>query len=690
MKSKAKPEFISLVDAMENLTQAASLQLPYLDSVGIVGKRRIVLDPKEFPESEVIWLSGEGGEAILEIIDESYKALHVHLVSVLEQGEPEIDERTLRGVAAMMAVANEAAIRLQAYLKGRLGHSIDPITDRPDFQSLLRFYERYFAKKIEKEEVREAGADALKDIESVKKDRDYELFYIRKEDGSPYFDLDLLRHVRLTTDLGGEEFEEDPLLQVRSMCDRDLHVSAGQILGVCHQQIAEFYHLFRKFSSNEFAVYLSEALTALFLCANPKNLVQNTFGKSAFQYFHDFLEFLRSAFRSSEYQRLIAYPPSTEDKGPRLLLQLAHGLAFAFFHRVGGVKQETIGLIHRIMRKGSEESKGVKKKMGDGWSQLLVDDENYRTRFQNFPNGPLFKILDLIRTEEGGEVIPFDPLFQDNLPSKLFEMDSDGKSIEVLRIPCPTRQAFVQKSEVVEEFRAFLRYELSKQKPKRHLFINLQDRTSWKEFARCKALEELQKNAEFNQVCSVLTLPKNTDFYYQTAEYEAMDQASDFFAAFHGQLSSAEECGFFLPTGFATKDLARFGEMILPLIHDRYFEKKKVLKRREREDFIEIFHLFLLLQIIEQMGPVSMSFTCKDGVDTGAIQGATFFAFLKILEGEWGGRESVDFFRWLLYTPALYIRERAPDNERVARALTALDRLASVKQKPRKGLRIKN
>jgi hypothetical protein len=33
---------------------------------------------------------------------------------------------------------------------------------------------------------------------------------------------------------------------------------------------------------------------------------------------------------------------------------------------------------------------------GDGiWTQFLIDDEKLRTSLRQFPNGPLFKILDL-------------------------------------------------------------------------------------------------------------------------------------------------------------------------------------------------------------------------------------------------------------------------------------------------------
>ncbi len=58
-------------------------------------------------------------------------------------------------------------------------------------------------------------------------------------------------------------------------------------------------------------------------------------------------------------------------------------------------------------------------------------------------------------------------------------------------------------------FCALLAYGASK---KKHLMVNLNDRTSWHEYVRSAGLENLQKNAEFSQQFFVLTLPKDTDF----------------------------------------------------------------------------------------------------------------------------------------------------------------------------------
>ncbi len=685
MNNKLK-ETIDIQDAMDNLSVVMSIDLENPPPLGIVKRHRIVATEEEFGPETVQWLSGEGAESILEILDLTYRAIHQHLLRLYESGEMNWEnEKARKGIAAMMDLVGESPKKMEAFFALRLGKPLaQRIADREEFKALQRFYSERFAQKfsggVEEEEGIENPQKGLKDFEAVRRDTDYELFYIRNEEGKSYFSSELLRNVRLSCDfdLEGDSFEEDPLLKVRAMQDRDLHASASQILGECHSIVSDFFKVTSKWEGNELGQSLSMAIVALLIAANPRYLLQNTTGKSCLQYFDDFHRFLRRAMRTSEYQKLIAYLPDKSDRVSYLLLDLVHSLSRSLFERVGGVKLESIGLIHRTMRRGEEIKQKSKEHLLKGetlWNQFLLDDEKYRTLLAQFPNGPLFKILDLIREEEEETAIPFDPIGQENLPSRLYEIQRKGKKIDLLRLPSPTRQGLIHKVEIIDEFRAFLRSLKQDAAPRKHLLINLQDRTSWKEYARSRALETLQLNAEFNQQLLVLTLPKHTDFYYQNNEYLNLNQADAFIQAFQQQLASPEECGFFFPPSLKPIEITRFAEDMLPAIHELFFHKKNSLTRRNREDFIEIFYQFLLLKCIDLLEPHSLSFTCKDAVDIGPAQNALFYGFLRLLTGDIAQKEEQDFLRWLFYTPALFIRERAIDSERFNRALSALERI---------------
>jgi hypothetical protein len=71
--------------------------------------------------------------------------------------------------------------------------------------------------------------------------------------------------------------------------------------------------------------------------------------------------------------------------------------------------------------------------------------------------------------------------------------------------------------------------------------------------------------------------------------------------------------------------------------------------------------------------PDILSFTCKDAVDTGAAASAEMFAFLRMMNdpSKWS-KEEKDFLLWMLYSPALAIRERAIDGNRLHRMASAL------------------
>lgn len=700
MKQKIK-EIIDIQDAMDNLAAIVSIDMENPPPLGIVKKHRIVTTEEEFGPDTVQWLSGEGPQTLLDLLDLTYRAIHQHLLKLYENPEMNWEnEKSRKGISAMMDLVGESTQKMDAFLALRLGRPLEmPIAEREDFKVLQKFYSRHFVTKFsgglegerawEEEWGENEGAElldlsktALKDFETVRRDLEYELFYIRNEEGKPYFNAELLKNIRLSCDfdLDGDSFEEDPLLKIRAMQDRDLHHSAGQILGECHSSLVDYYKIARKLEGNELVKSLGMAVLALFLAANPRYLVQNTMGKSCLQYFEDFHRFLRRAMKTSEYQKLIAYPPDAADKTSHLLLFFVHLLSKSLFERAGGVKLESIGLIHRSMRRGEEIKRKERQHLLKGetvWNQFLLDDEKYRSFLAQFPNGPLFKILDLIREEqEEDAIIPFDPIGSENLPSRLYQMERRGKKIDILRIPSPTQQALINKVEIIDEFKGFLRA-LSQERGTKHLIINLQDRTSWKEYARSRALETLQMNAEFNHQLVVMTLPKDTDFYHQNNEYLNLNKAPDFLKAFLKQLEAPEEYGYFFPAPLKKSELSRFAEMALPAIHELFFHNKNTLTRRNREDLIEIFYQFLILKCIDMLEPSSLSFTCKDAIDTGAAASGTFYGFAQLLTSDFSKKEEQDFLRYLLYMPALFIRERPIDPERFNRALSALERIDS-------------
>ena len=259
------------------------------------------------------------------------------------------------------------------------------------------------------------------------------------------------------------------------------------------------------------------------------------------------------------------------------------------------------------------------------------------------------------------------------MPSKCFIVSFRNFHTDCLRLPTPTRQRYIQKAEVTSEFEAFLRALASHKRGDQHLMINLQDRTSWEEHARSQVLEQMQSTAEFAPNLVTVTLPKYTDFYHQSDVYMHVNAAEDFLSSVLEQVKDGEACGFFFPSAFDQAKATQFTKAALPLIHKTFFGGKNVLSRKNRLDFIEIFYHFLTLKIIEVVQPHSLSFTCKDAIDVGASTSAGFYAFLKLVSRSYDWQDDErDFLIWMLFAPALSVRERAIDLQRLSRTVSAL------------------
>lgn len=649
--AKKKRKGISVLEAVDNLSNLAELDVEKK-------KETPWLDPKMTADNQ-------------EKIKETFQILNDYLQHLYHKQRSQLnDPNTQRGIQAMMQLADEAVDKVGKYtdiFKGAVSKE-KPI---PEFEQLQQFYLSKIVTKMKKEKKEEgwekeadkleeeAALDverqALKDLESVRSDYEYELFYINKEDGMPFFNPNLLRHIRMVGNFDeslAPEQTENPLERMEVVLDRDFHSSAKEILKDAGPQLEEFYKEALKYKEMEAIASLNKAVMALMLAANPRNLVHNTAGKRASEYFVDFQRYLREALKTEEYRRFLTTPQESLEPFFRSFLKIAHLLCGLLFLRVGA-HGDILSFIHKLCE-------GKEKIMPSFWETLNGIDHAIRSDLKRVPNGPLLKILEAFREEREKE--GFDPIMQNNPPSQLFAISSENMHMTFLHLPCPVHQEFIDKAEIVDEFKGFLRY----MGGKKHLLVNLQDKTSWKEHNRSLRIEELPKAAEFGANLIVMTLSKNTDFYHQSQDYAALDDAKQFCKQLEEQVLSGEQCGFYIPMELKIAPIISF-------IYEQCFEEKSKLSRKERLDFIEIFYFFLILRILDKEQPDSVSFTCKDAVDTGAAQSAAFYGFARMLSNDapWS-EEDKNFFLFSLYAPALLVRHRPIDSQRFLRTISAL------------------
>ena len=643
MAKKTKKK-ISVLDAVDRLSNLAELDVE-----------------KPF---EVTWLDPQHREEAKEKIQETFHVVSDYLHHLYQKDRTEIDSPLAqRGIRAVMQLAKEAALKV-----GKYTDLFKETVDISAYEELRQFYagkiQHRFKKGPEKEawenQLTEGGLEpemrALKDLEMVRKDHDYELFYITKQDGTPFWSPHLLKHVRWVGNFDEailSEEVENPLDQIDVALDRDFHLSAKQIDDDASDLIQEFYREAMQHKANPFVAALLKACMALYLAENPKNLAHNAQGKHSLDYLTDFVRYLREAILSEGYIKNIAVAEEELTPFDRTCVQLTHVFCGLLYLR-SQAHDDILRLIDHFAVHRSEGAELL-------FPSLQSYDQALREKLAKIPSGPVLKVLKAFRSEE--EYEGFDSHLLHNLPHKLFSLTAEGLDISFLHVPSPTRQTVIDQAEIYPEFIGYLRF-LS---PRKHLLVNFQDRTSWKEHVRSLSLEKFSHGELL-----VISLPKETDFYHQVHEYANIDEAKAFCHILHEQVMSGEECGFHFPSQFPVQKMA---DDLIPFIHEEIFHGKRSLSSAERRDFIELFYLFLLLFCIDKEKPDCVSFTCKDGIDTGAAEAAAMYGFTRLLSNNkpWSENERA-FFLFSLYGPALLLRHRVIEKGRFERTLTALER----------------
>ncbi len=685
MKQKAK-EIIELTihDALANLSALSEMKIDAKEPIGIVKKHKIVIEDEEFSYRSMDWFIGDDAQNLIDSIKDTYRVVLDYLKQIYEKNFIDFDDpKCKKGFQAIMVMATDAANKVDEYFDLLEDvANVEKIIDTAEFKELKSFYVNNIAKKftesLEGEEqwnkkwienessfLLDIEKSGLKDFESLKKDEQYELFYLVDDEEKPFFDHELVRNIKLFCEYDEKSLkdkEDDPLLRIRIFLDKDFQRSAIYILEKSQKIIDDyFFHKYQKDIDSELIFLINKAIFALFLAANPKNLITSSFFKNSIEYFNDFQNFLRDIIACDEYQKIIAY--DFEDKKSKCLIKLIHSFCRYLFLRNSSIKQEIIGFIHMLIRKGDEKRKFTYPKKASFFNTILENDESIQVMLSSYPSGPLMKILDVIRSEE---MTFFDPMIQDNAPSKIYEINYNKNNLKVIRCPSPTRQYIISSAEIVDEFKGFLR---SFEKDQKYLFINLQDKHSYKEEARCLAIELLEKRANLKNNIVIVSLDKTSDFYHQSGIYINLNRAQDFIKVFKNELTSKDK-SFSIKF---TDELYRFTDNVIKFIHKQFFSNKNVLTRKDRLDFIEIFYNFLVLKLIEINNPNVMSFSCKDAIDAGSLAAASFYIFLNLIKKESFTKEIQDYFRWLIYAPALLIRERSINSLSLTRMISAIN-----------------
>lgn len=688
---------LSLVDAVETLSNIADMDLN--KEVGIAKTHNLVMHDEEFSYRTIHWLHKNNSNETIGFVKEIFKVVLNYLKHFYRNDYTLVtDNKTLDGIKTIMVLVGEAAKKIDKYTHLFHEKHIQSVTELKEYRQLQDFYLRKISRTIDEgvlgkwilalshktlhhKKIKLTGPKSLTtkhvfvDFESVKKDTEYELFIVRKEDGSRFFNSRIIRNMKLICDFGNYfGHEKDPLIDIEIWKDRQAEHSAQCVRQRIQSELNAFYQD-PSLKEQELASCVNKVVMSLMLASNPRNLISNQSAKSCYDYFKDFQLFLRQALTSKAYQKACTYTQSGLVYNP--MIDLIHSICKALFTSNTSL-HDLKGFINYILEEAyaiqSDEHLAAAKKSGLLWNRLASDYAAMQKLFRRHPSGPLNNILKVL---EEGTFNQFDPYYQENCPNVSYTINLGNIRLVNLRVPCPTKQEFINKADIIPEFKGFLRTNGINET--KHLLFNLQDRTSWKEHARSKALEELNHLGEFSKEIVVVTLARDTEFYHQLAPYHDDHQTNQFFSHLKEQIKD-EHSGFYFPKEVRKEINNDWLDPLIATIHKVFFNQKNVLSKDARLDFIELIYLFIELKVLEEVMPTTFSFTCKDSIDTGTIVSTELFCLLKLLSDNSFSNEDYQKLNVMLYGPAIINRERIPLQEKFNRFLSIIKNVESAQE----------
>ena len=233
---------ISLIDAVETLSHIADLE--YDQEIGITETHDLKFQDQVFTYRTVHWLHPHGAELTLSVVKNVFRSILNYLKSYYENEYSYVtNPQTIEGIKTIMVLVGEAAKKLDKYTHFFQHSQSKSVTQLKEYKQLQEFYLTRIARKIDEGQLgkwimglsqRVLGQKRVAaptttirkamqtkhvyvDLESVKRDTEYELFFLRKEDGSRFFSPRLVRNIKLISDFGNyfsEKKGDDPLVDV--------------------------------------------------------------------------------------------------------------------------------------------------------------------------------------------------------------------------------------------------------------------------------------------------------------------------------------------------------------------------------------------------------------------------------------------------------------------------------------------
>lgn len=647
-----------------------------------------------------------GKSPVTELAQDCFRSVLTYLQE-MTKGESSytMGDEAREEIKSIMLLAGDAAKKMDAYVTAAEGKT-GKILQLPEFRELQELYQSKIDKPVVTQEKMGRWVLAIGklpfpdftpriyrpttptsinpqrvyiDLDEVRSDSDYELFFIRKESGDRFFNPRLIRNMHLITEFGIQEPQIEP--QFLPLEEWNATIAHDVALNLVRKGGSTF-DLFTsergKFKEKDLQNDLSKALMALLLASQGRFLHHQKPTKTCFDFFQDFMDFFRDSVRSYDYQKLISYPPRESNRLGHLLLSLVHMVARIIFFETQGV-MACKPIVNQLLAQGYKREPGLREEdlTLDLGATLESDAQAIGSALKLYGNSPLRKTLDEV---ENMNEMGFDPYFQNNWPHRYMDLVVGNEEIHFIRLPCPTIQKSIDHPYVIEEFKAALRGLKARDKHAKVLVVNFQNRISWKENKRCLILEDLNDKEEWGDMVSVVTLESDTEFFNQEPPFN--EESS--FKVFKEQLREhliENHDSVFLPEPIFEQIKEKEIDEMIKEVHQVFFGGANQLTKEQRVAFIDLTYQFFILKMIDLMHPRVVAFTCKDGIDLSNLFFAELYASLLLFNDRSIGETERDILNTILFAPAILFRERAPSEERLARVIETLKVIEEARKK---------
>ena len=203
---KEEGSAISIVDAVETLSSIADMDSER--TLGVTNEHRLVVQGEEVKYHTVHWLGKGSGKETVKIVRETFRVVLNYLQEFYDAEYEHLHKKdTIEEIKTIMVLVGEAAQKLDRYTAVFKESRAGSVTDLKEYRQLQTFYRSKIAKRIEETFLRDwvkklpqmapRATQSVKlrgkpkistkrvyvDLDAVKRDTEYELFFIRKENG---------------------------------------------------------------------------------------------------------------------------------------------------------------------------------------------------------------------------------------------------------------------------------------------------------------------------------------------------------------------------------------------------------------------------------------------------------------------------------------------------------------------------